>query len=311
MKGKRTIPELEWKVGERQHEANWFGGKYFMETQPWETLMRKGPDIAGMVCEDMENMLGGAAGKSCLEIGPGDEPVAARLPFGKILFADISAKMLMQLRRKKIRIALKSGNAQAMGRYFKLTPSEKRALRRKGGIVVKEVKLSRLAAGRAKYYRQDVRKLSKRPHFDAAIAGEVLTHVRPAQRVAVIKKLALISDAIFAIDSPHKRAREILAEWKMNARRWLRICRLEERAGRKDVGDIRGRAQRLLSANLTDARRESRRRVDFSQLARQLGKRGWGVHLKSYRIIERYRKVIVSDSRYTVMGAKRMAITGQ
>ncbi|OIO26654.1 hypothetical protein AUJ14_01390 [Candidatus Micrarchaeota archaeon CG1_02_55_22] len=118
----------------------------------------------------------------------------------------------------------------------------------------------------------DIREIpvSRKPHFDVAVAAEVFTHVLPERRLDALKSIADRTKALLVIDRPTMSDHAIGEELRFH----MMMLALER--GSQNV------AREILFKEIPadTMERERLERVDFEPLAQRLRERGFSVEIE-------------------------------
>lgn len=181
----------------RQYGSRWYSGWDYRNGQPYNTYLssRQGEllgigSLAGSIraprfkhaLAKIKKLVKSPSAVTALEIGPGDVPLISGLPFKKMVFLEASQHLAATLKKQEIRMVHESGTSS--NRRLRVRP------------------ISKSRRSRIRVIAGDVRKLPFLPstHFGLSVMNEVLTHIRPADRVAVVQRLIQMSDAMLIID---------------------------------------------------------------------------------------------------------------
>ncbi|MDO8624667.1 MAG: class I SAM-dependent methyltransferase [Candidatus Diapherotrites archaeon] len=250
----------------------WFGRGNYNGTQSFYTFSQP---IANrrMIQEHIKSLVSDPKAAHALEIGPGTTPTLPLTGFRQIHFMDADPRILQQLRNAPVKITLKEPDAPRNARTTFTRP------------------LFEFANQRAHFLVGDLRELpfSNKKPFDLIVVNEVLTHIRPIQRMRIISSLADRTKALVILDRTHIPIAEMLSRFKEAARvnrRWADIVP-KQAAKWREIAD----AQERLTTH--DARQEQQRRIRFDLLARTLARKGWMVetipledHNESYILLK-------------------------
>src|SRR3989338_4849360 len=142
---------------------NWFNaGPTIYETGYYHTLVQHaGQRLANFLSERLRKSWVKPEEATGVEFGPGLSPLAPALGFKQMVFVDSSRRMI--------------GRLQEMA-----------ATRKAKNVVV---------------WHNDIRGFDQRvPENSVAIVSEVLTHLRPSERLGVLERLATRFDRIYLVD---------------------------------------------------------------------------------------------------------------
>lgn len=175
------------------HRA-WFSGDFFKEKQFFGTFARFHPEI---LIDQIRDLVKDPSKSTVLEIGPGNAPVSAALPFKRRIFIDRSAKIAMGLKTPAALIEVTAKNLDAFNGHSSFEKIKERV--DKGEPTYAGFRLdsknTQIVVGDATAlpFRKDIM-------HDLVVVNEVLTHVKPEERVKTLESIAALTGSILVVD---------------------------------------------------------------------------------------------------------------
>ncbi len=161
---------LKKKTSSLEKKRNaWYDGTHYQHTQPFATFLTCRGKIVqkslSILKKEINTLIPTPSRATALEIGPGLAPVLPFFPFRETYYLEQSPTIAQKLAKQN--------------------------------LLKKTKTISHFIVG-------DIQKLpfSNHTRFDLVVMNEVLTHVPPAQRVRVLKKIASLSLAILLVERP-------------------------------------------------------------------------------------------------------------
>jgi len=131
--------------------------------------------------------------------------------------------------------------------------------------------------------------------FGLVLMNEVLTHIKPSERLKTIINISKIGNSIVVLDRKQSSLNEIINKERRNA-----VAKLEILSGVKEKSTARTRKKIRensdLRTSLSSAKTIQSRTVNFNPLKRVLEKNGWQVELQD---------IESRGTKYTILTAKR------
>jgi hypothetical protein len=177
-----------------EYHRAWFTGELFKEKQSFGTFARFHPEI---LIDQIRDLVKDPSKSTVLEIGPGNAPVSAALPFKRRIFIDRSAKIATDLKTPAALIEVTAKNLDAFKGHSSFEKIKERV--NKGEPTYAGIRLdsknTQIVVGDATAlpFRKDVM-------HDLVVVNEVLTHVKPEERVKTLESIAALTGAILIVD---------------------------------------------------------------------------------------------------------------
>lgn len=267
----------------RAGTRSWYNRTHYVHGQPFPTFLkgRQGPNLENVafLAKRVRELVGDPSRCTALEIGPGDMPFLPILPFKKMVFLDQSHEILKKLPTTRL-----------------LYPND---------YFPKNATLEKKVDEKTRRVVGDIRRLPFNARFDVIIVNEVLTHIRPRERLEVVRALTEHTDAFVILDRGQLSLKTIQDGFQHEYQELSAYANLLKNTQKKSSGSIpvteqdEGQLEGMLKeayhyAHLTPAqlRRFQATLTNFKPILRFLQKRGW----KTKLIHQRY-LVLVAKNR--------------
>lgn len=203
-----------------------------------------------MLTARLKALVGKPSQSTALEVGPGDAPLLESLPFAERYYLDASPRLARDLKR-----------------------------------------MARASQG-SKIIAADLRQLpfAEDAEFDVAVLNEVLTHLRPAERIPAVTALARHTRRLLIVDRHTTTEAAIRAEAR-------RLAARMETASKQKGGTIKIDHSAFLDIPQDKIDEEMARRVGFVEIQDALEGQGYRVHCQQR---------VHRGTGYTVLTARRV-----
>lgn len=276
------MPEKPWPFRSiRQRTRAWYDGSLYSHEQPFDTFNHK-EENHDWVAQHVADMVSEPHTATALEIGPGNRPLLPKIPFRRRVFLEQSPQLAQGLAHAPVFVKVTSDNLH----YFQNDEDFdglKQIYRLPGVTLRRPIPLQRLI-GKPEVIVGGIESVGQavQGRLDVAVLCEVLTHVRPAQRAAIIEQLTEKADALVIVD----REQVPTADMHLKYRQLSAMNREVFRGQRtKQAREWREKSARQEQRSEYFLRQEQQKHVNFQRIVRALKRKGWRVesHSRKHR----------------------------
>ncbi len=254
----------------------WYTGAHYKQKQPFKTYLlgwRGTPDPTkvSFIASEIRGLVPNPQKATALEIGPGEIPVSALVPFRRLYFMDRSPAIVKGLAKTKLPVP-------------DTPPGQSR-------VGYNEVGFRKLVGKRARLVVGDIQNLPFGNVFDIVVMNEVLTHLRPRERLKALRVIADHAKSILLIERPQRPLRQMREEARKIHEQNLRHI------------DENNKGAEILTSKIKDNMSTAQRRkeqatfVNFPPLIRFLRQNGWKVGTTEGKGIDNQRRIILKATR--------------
>lgn len=268
--------ERSGKFKKTKFGADWYTGGHYKTGQNFSTFLRNSPLNIDKVAQEVKKLVGTPSQTTALEVGPGAHPLIAGLGFKRTYFMDQSKVVASSLKDREVFVRVTRRNLHKFENSVDYSHLQR------------DVERGLLAHHPVEFNKTDRRKhqivigdLGRLPFSDGALFGvvvlsEVLTHIRPAQRLKVIERIAGISKSILIVDRP---------QIGLSGLREEKVLQFKEHSDKgprlplppQEIAKISEKLFNSATRTRAQLRAEQATLVNFQRLTNFLKRKGWTV----------------------------------